>query len=409
MNTQHRLGQHYSEEEQLIVNYSNILKQNKNKIIIDPFVGEGHLLFFYLNLFSKEEQLNILLNKKIMGFDLFENNIIFIKNKIKELYCVDDILLDELFKVRDSLLDNYLPENSFVLTNPPYLAKNVCKQKYLDDFNKYFNVFKEYNDYFEIALNQYKNVDGIWIIPSNILSSNIMLNCRKKIINKITDIYIYEEQLFKDTDISVISFYLNNSLDLNKLTINFVNKKRILKKNFDINNFSICKEWDDISKIKNTNNISHGYLDSKIEKGIYKIIVLDVNYKEKEIEVSEEDYLKLNKNILILRTTDTGTENGEIGLYTINDIWKNKEAKGLITKISSRVYTQIFINLSIEEQMKLKKIFNKELSELRLKYNSIFLTNYKNSSHGKQRKRISFKESFALMNKILNEKFIKNN
>jgi hypothetical protein len=405
--TQHRLGQHYSKEEKLIINYTDILKENKNKIIVDPFVGEGHLLFFYLNLFTKEEQLFLLNNKMIRGYDLFESNIIFIKEKVKELYALEDNLINELFQVRDSLLDNYLPENSFILTNPPYLAKNVCKQKYPEDFNKYFlNLYKEKNDYFEIALNLYNNHNGIWIIPSNIISSDIMKKTRKNIINKLTDIFVYEEKIFEDTDISVVSFYLNTYIFLNKINITFVNNKRNLNKEFHIIDYNIVNEWEIIKKTKNKNNIKHGYINTKINKGDFKVVVLDESYKEKEISVSEEDYLKLNNNILIIRTTDTGTKNGEIGLYTIEEIWKNKNAKGLITKISSRVYTQLFINLSIEDQLLLKKIFNLKLNELREQYNSVFLTNFKNSSNGKQRKRISFKEVFSLINLILEEHFL---
>lgn len=394
---QYKLGQHYSSNEKLMIPYKETLKEKREYIIVDPFVGEGHLIFFYLNLFSKEEQINIIKNKMIRGYDIDSSNIAHLKIRIKENYEIEDSLLDEIFIVRDSLLDNSLPENSYILTNPPYLAKNVCKQKFPEDF-KYFEIFKEYNDYFEIAINQYFNYDGIWIVPANIISSENMKKTRKLLLNKMHNIFIYEEKVFDDTNISVISYEKGDFTS--KININF----NSVSYEYTPNNGELIDEWQNILTY-NDKSIKHGYIT--ISNGDNQILMIDENYKEKTICVNDDDYLKLTNNFLILRTVDTGSSNGEIGLYTIKELW-NSEAEGLITKISSRVYTQLFLNLNYEEQIKLKKLFNLKLKELRNKYNSIFLTNFKNSINGKQRKRIGFTEAFSLISYIIAEEFYQN-
>jgi len=401
---QHQLGQHYSKETLLVERYNNYLLEIKNKTIVDPFCGEGHLLEHYLNLFDKNIQIEMLKNKKIMGFDIDENNIIFLRKKFKKIYNLDDNLLEEIFIVNDSLIFvDKIPNNSFIFTNPPYLAKNICKKKFPEDFDKYFNEkYKILTDYFEISLELYGKYDGLWIVPSNVLSSDIMNKLRKKILLKMDKIVVYKKKTFDDTDISVATFLIDNKLSNNIKDIIFVSNKEEIKK-FEISkNSNLVKEWDDIKSIKNSLNIKQGFLDSKIVEGDKNITLLNTNYKEEEFNISNEQYEKLNKNILILRTTDTGGKEGKIGLYTIKELWGSDKAIGLITKISSRVYTQLFFdNLSIKEQLKLKDDFNNKLNKLRLNYDSIFLTNYKNVSNENQRKRMSFKETFSLINYII--------
>lgn len=407
-NKQHEYGQHYTKETILVEKYNDILLKNINKIIVDPFCGEGHLLEHYLNLFSFDEQLILLKNKKILGLDIDEKNIFLLRKKFKDKYEIEDDLLKELFVINDSLLNNlFIKENMYIFTNPPYLAKNICKKKYPKNFDKYFKTNNlDSTDFFEIRLKLYTEIDGIWIVPSNILSSDIMNNIRKKILNKMENIIIYKIKVFEDTDISITTFDIkNNLLNNNIKKIKFVSstKENILE--FKISeNFNLVDEWENIKKIKNTINLKQGYINENIIKGDNKVKLINENYKEEELFITKNDLNMLRKNILILRTTDTGGKNGQIGLYTIQELWKT-DAIGLITKISSRIYTQLFFeNLTIEEQLKLKNDFNLKLNDLRKKYDSIFLTNYKNVSNENQRKRITFKESYSLINYLLMNK-----
>lgn len=395
MEKQHQLGQHYSKEKELMIPYKNILLNTK-KDIVDPFCGEGHLIDFYLSLFSEIEQKDLFLNKKIYGFDIDEKNINFLINKYKNKYSLEENLLKELFILNDSLNNDISTENSFILTNPPYLAKNVCKQKFPQDFHKYFNN-PNLNDYFEIAINKYLNKEGIWIVPSNILSSDNMLSTRKKILLNIENIIVWKKKIFDDTDISVCSYYISSNKTNTK---NIIFKSNIDKTiSFNIFNGSLVEEWEKIKQTKNILKIKQGYIN--LSKGSEEVKLINENYKEQTFLISEEDKELLQNNILFLRTTDTGTDKGKIGIYTMEELWNTKEAIGLKTKISSRCYTQLFFtNLSIEEQLSLKVLFNDKLNELRNKYDSIFLTNFKNVSNQKQRKRISFKETFSLLNYI---------
>lgn len=400
---QHRLGQHYTSEIKLLLNYKEILLGKKDKIIIDPFCGEGHLLHFYLSLFSKTEQLSLLKNKRIMGFDISKRNIEYIKKQFKSKYNLSDKLLSEIFQVRDSLLETSIPKNSYILTNPPYLGKNICKRNYKKDFNKYFlNKYKLKNDYFEIALSEYSGCDGLWITPSNLFSSDIMKNIRKKIGKNLHNIIIYEKKTFQNTDISVATYTIENNNISDHKEITFISDKsiKIFKYKLDDSN-NFVKEWEEIKNYKNKRKIYQGYIDSKMSEGTEAVFLIDTKYNERKFNISKDEKDLLKKNILILRTTDTGSENGRIGLYTIEELFNTKKSIGLITKQSSRVYTQLFIDISIEKQLRLKEDFNMEINRLRTKYNSIFLTNFKNSSNGIQRKRISFKEAFSLINLIL--------
>lgn len=405
---QHKLGQHYSKESDLVNQYNTILKEKQNLTIVDPFCGEGHLIFHYLNLFDFDKQLEIIKNKKIIATDIYEYNVIYVKNKIKNIYNIEDSLLDEIVFVNDSFLSHdVFPIDTYILTNPPYLAKNIVKKKYPEDFDRYFlNTFSYCNDYFEISLELYSKYDGVWIVPSNIFSSELMRRARNSVFKRLDNIIIYKIKTFDSTGISVSTFNIDNSVNVKSKNVRFVSSKKTENLVFDIDsNGNIVKEWQNIINTQNTIGLKQGYIRSNIESGNSPIILLNEKYKPERLFVSNSEKQKLLNNILILRTTDTGGEDGKIGLYTINELWGDSNAVGLITKISSRVYVQLFFNnLSIEEQLLLKNSFNEKLNQLRKKYDSIFLTNYKNVSNDTQRKRISFKSSFSLINYILAEK-----
>jgi len=400
---QHRLGQHYSKEIELVAPYDDVLLTvAPNYKVVDPFCGEGHLLFYYLDLFSPAEQLRLVESKQVLFYDLYEKNIDYVKSELSHRYNLSSDLLSEICKVNDSLLNPPSDPNFFIITNPPYLAKNVCKKSYPEDFAKYFDSAKE-NDYFEIALKLYSAYPGVWIVPANLLSSDLMLSLRKKLINHLSTIFIYQKKTFESTDISVCTFYLNPKISENKKDINFINDKKSEVSFVISESGNLVEEWDIIKSIPNALNVSQGYQDAKIEQGENCVVLLDTEYKKKEFFISDSHLSLLKSNVLILRTTDTGTSGGELGLYTLEEIWGDdaKDALSLVTKVSSRIYTPIFIpEMSVEEQLSLAKKFNAKLSKLRKKYYSIFLTNYKNSSQGTQRKRISFKEAYSLINYI---------
>ena len=74
-------------------------------------------------------------------------------------------------------------------------------------------------------------------------------------------------------------------------------------------------------------------------------------------------------------------------------------------KLSARSYALLIIEpkLDIEEQKKLINKFNNYFNELRQKYNSLFLTNYR-ESNSIARKRISFQLVYNICNYLLSSK-----
>ena len=60
---QHKLGQHYSSNTDLLKSYKSDLQKN-NKIVYDPYVGKGHLIDYMLSIFTKDIAREKLLNPK---------------------------------------------------------------------------------------------------------------------------------------------------------------------------------------------------------------------------------------------------------------------------------------------------------------------------------------------------------
>ena len=104
-------------------NYEKILSDleipTDQKIIIEPFVGEGDLLNF-IKIFDKIETYDICQPKN----NFTTNNITFTK--------------------KDTLNNPPIYSNKFVITNPPYLARNKSEdKKYITNIRQmiYLNVF----------------------------------------------------------------------------------------------------------------------------------------------------------------------------------------------------------------------------------------------------------------------------
>ena len=167
------LGQFYT------TNFSHIL-QNLSipptvLHIIEPFAGKG---------------------------DLFS----FIPQTVKNLECYDIDPKNLCVIQRDTLLNppNYV--NTFVLTNPPYLARNKSKNKTI--FDKYGQ-----NDLYKCFLDELTRnvcIGGIVIIPLNFWCSirvnDVQLRKRFLDIYNVITLNIFEEQVFDDTSYSVCSF-----------------------------------------------------------------------------------------------------------------------------------------------------------------------------------------------------------
>lgn len=333
-----QLGQFYTTNYDYIL--SNMEIPINVKTIVEPFVGNGDLLKF-------------------------------IKNKSNynlEIYDIDPKITNTI--KRDTLTNPPDYTGKFILTNPPYLARNKSKIK--DLYEKY-----KCNDLYKcFIINIITDVcdGGIIIIPLNFLSSirKSDIELRKKFLEKYTIkiINIFEEQVFDDTSYAVCSIYFvkrHNEINTIKTYI-YPSKKEI----------NIC--------LTSENNYTIGG----------EIYNLEQNPKY-TVQRATKDTTKNITNILLKCIDDN--KDSQLGFMIVSDEDRyidNTE------KLSARSYATLVINMPItlEQQEKLVYKMNKYINEQREKYNSLFLTNYR-ESNSIARKRISFDLAFKICNHML--------
>ena len=340
------LGQFYTTNHEYILQGIKIPDNIKN--IIEPFTGNGDLITF---IESEQEKNKVKYNIECYDIDPKKNNIIK-KDTIKNP-------------------PNYT--NKYLITNPPYLARNKSKDKSL--FDKY-----GVNDLYKCVIKDILTnicLGGIFIIPLNFWSSIRIadIELRKLFLEKYNVILlnIFEEQVFDDTTYTICSFQFELKINKNKNKLNIIiypSKTNIKTELNDDNNFMIGGDIYNL-KINNT----------------YKITRLTKKNKSKS-----------NTNILVKCIDDN--INSQIGLSFVNndkDIYIDDTPKQ-----TARTYATLIIEPKIQKtkQKQLITKFNKFLEEHRKKYNSLFLTNYRESKDI-ARKRISFDLVYSITEYIL--------
>lgn len=335
MSKKQQLGQFYT------TNYDYILKnmyipENIDNII-EPFAG----------------------NCDLLGF---------IKDKEKyaiELYDIEPKQNSIIQK--DCLLHPPCYNNKFVLTNPPFLARNKSKNKKIYDKYKCNDLYK----CFIMNLIENTCIGGIIIVPLNFISSirKTDIELRKLFIETYTIhiINIFEEQVFDDTSYTICSIFFTKK-ELNDDTIVYIypSENSIEIQFTNENNYTIGGEIynlpfhsEYIIKRATKNNIQDGFMTNIMLKCID-----DINKK--------------------------------IGFYMVDD---NDRYIDNTENLSARSYATLIMNvqLSLEEQKKFVEKLNHYLQTQRIKYNSLFLTNYRENN----RKRISFELAFRICNYVL--------
>lgn len=340
MNKQ-KLGQFYT------TNYEYILTDMKIpenvETIIEPFVGNGDLLKFL----EKEYKL--------------------------ECYDIEPMNTSIDIEKRNTLLNPPSYRDKFILTNPPYLSRNKSDDKTLFDKYKVNDLYKCFIK--ELFIN--KPQGGIIIIPLNFLCSirkmDIELRkCFFKTFN-ISRINVFDEKVFDDTSYSVcsIQFSIKTENDKNNLIeVKFFPSKLLSTYSFNKdNNYTIGGE---IYNLKKNNN--------------YKITRLIQGMKQ-------------NTNILVKCIDDNIDKKICLRIVDDDEIYiddtKNK---------SARTYATLVIEpeISMKKQEILVDKFNKYLNEMRDKNNSLFLSTYRESKNGFNRKRISFELVYSIVSHLLN-------
>jgi len=334
-----QLGQFYTTNYEYIL--SNMAIPNGVKTIVEPFVGNGDLLNF-------------------------------ITDKIKynvEIYDIDPKLTETI--QRDTLIDPPDYTDKFILTNPPYLARNKNKNK--DLYEKY-----NCNDLYKcFIVNILTNIcqGGIIIIPLNFLSSirKTDIELRKKFLEiySIKTINIFEEQVFVDTSYAVCSLYFMkkqcNEINNINMYIYPSNKEMNISLNSE-NNYTIGGE------------------------------IYNLQQNSKFIVQRATKETKKNLTNILLKCIDDSIHN-QLGFKIVND---EDRFIDNTAKLSARSYATLVINksLTLEQQQELVDKMNDYIKEKRQKYNSLFLTNYR-ESNSIARKRISFDLAFRICNYML--------
>ena len=335
MTTKNELGQFYTTRYEYIL--SNMIIPDNVKTIVEPFVGKGDLL-------------NFIKDKDKYNFEIYDIDP-KIENTVK----------------RDTLSDPPDYSNKFILTNPPYLARNKSKKKDLYDYYDCNDLYKCF------ILNIISNIcdGGIIIVPLNFLSSirKSDIDLRRKFLEKYTIkiINIFEEQVFNDTTYAVCTIYFvknENEMGVIKTYI-YPSKKQI----------NIC--------LNSENNYTIG-------GEIY-------NLKQNSEYVIRRATRETTVNItnILLKCIDDSKEK-QLGFKIVSD---EDRFIDMTENLSARSYATIVINkpITLYQQRILVDKLNEYIKSQREKYNSLFLTNYRETD----RKRISFDLAFKICNHFL--------
>ena len=318
--------------------------------VIEPFAGKGDLIDWVKNKGY---------NGKIEAYDIEPKNEGIIK--------------------RDTLMNPPDYKDKWIITNPPFLARNKCEKK--DIFDLY-----DTNDLYKCFITSVKNQckGGIFIIPAGFFFSprDVDSRCRDAFMKnyKIIKIKYFEETVFDDTTTTVVAFSFEKS--------NTGPEAPVLS----VQNV----EWMMMpSKITKTFNMSSS-TDWIIGGDIYKLPVPE-NIKVRRCVEGQE--LKDNEQQLYitLAALDSGTKEGRINLsYKRDYIYPSKEC--------SRTYATFRITgkvLSENEQIELCKKFNLFLEKKREETWSLFLPQFRESKEY-ARKRIPFELAYRIFLHLLN-------
>lgn len=340
------LGQFFTTHHQYILN--NLYIPDNTKVIIEPFCGNGDLIDF-INLKYPQRKF------------IFE--------------CYDIDIRQKNIKKKDTLLHPPEYKDKFVITNPPYLARNKSKEKLI--FEKY-----DVNDLYKCFIKEIINNSpdgGILIIPLNFWCS-IRLNditLRKLFLEKFEIEYlnIFEEQVFDDTSYTICSFQFKKK----KITDNIIKCIHIFPSNKIIKNI----------KLYENNNFLIG--------GEIYHLPLENKYKITRLTSKNIDS-KQYTNLIVKCIDDNISKQISLSyVYNSNEIYIDNT-----NNLSCRTFATLIIepNISKNKQIELVEKFNNYIKRKREKYHSLFLTNYRESKDI-ARKRISFQLVYSIIQYIL--------
>lgn len=331
----------------MTTNYEYILQNMcipaDTKTVIEPFCGKGDLLKF-----------NGVSGKEVERYDI-------------------DPQSDDIVK-RDTLADPPSYSGKFVLTNPPYLARNKCKDKRLFDQYDCNDLYK----CFILSIIRDQPDGGILIIPLNFLSSirTADVDLRKKFLEQfaIVHVNVFEERVFDDTTYTICA-------------IQFAVRPQDARSKIPV---FIYPSGAEISVELNSSN---KYM---IGGEAYD---LPVNPKYEITRLTKLNRESVHTNILVKCIDDSSTKQICLEIVEPSRVYVDQT-----DKLSSRTYATLVITppIAMDKQQELVKQFGKYLRKQRAKYHSLFLTNYRESKDI-ARKRISFGLVYSICGYLLSQ------
>lgn len=347
-----QLGQFMTTNSQLILQGINIPSDFNGKYI-EPFAGKGDLVKY--------------LTDKQIDY-----------NQI-ECYDIDTTQFDSIQTVsiyyRDTLLNPIqFDKEMFIITNPPYLARNKSKDKEI------FDLYKQ-NDLYKCFIQQLIDsppFGGIIIIPLNFWCSirKMDIELRRKFLSifRVERLNIFESSVFDDTSYTTCS----------------------MKFLFDPSKIVEIPTWI-------YSNESSSYLTIELnDANAYSFGGELYALKDSNFTVSR--LTKLNETTeyrtgIIVKCIDGKMDKDRIRLEYSDDLSELDKYIDRTPKLSFRSFAVLAIEpkINVDRQQRLVKEFNEFLNEKRKIYHSLFLPNYRDY----YRKRISFELVYQIVSIIL--------
>jgi hypothetical protein len=275
---------------------------------------------------------------------------------------------------RDTLRDPPDYTDAWVITNPPYLARNKAASKELYDAYETNDLYK----CFVLSLCRTPCCGGIILIPAGFFfsSRDVDTTCRRMFMETYTlsAVKYFEESVFTDTTTTIVAIaFTRASEPAVEQTVAWT-----FMPSGDVQSFQMRAE--------------HGWI---IGGEIHSLPVDSSISFRRHVEgqpLREGE----QQTFMTLNALDSGTAGGRIKLtYAENVIYPAKE--------SSRTYATIRITgrtLSAEEQQDLCTRFNDYLEKMRAETRSLFLPQFRESKEY-ARKRIPFELAYRLLGFLL--------
>lgn len=265
------------------------------------------------------------------------------KNGATSIYGYDIDPKNEDTEQRDSLKNPATNYGKMVITNPPYLAANKSKGAYKEIFGKW-----KQSDLYKCFLASLARLDtdeAIVIIPSNFF-------CESN--SKARDV------LFSDYDITYAKYWREQVFDDATTGVCAIHLKRREGFNYGRQEFD-CLILPENKTVKMMLERQYGYIH-----GGHEVALLDKSY---QFEKAEDPATLPNTNIVV-GCLDNGKYKLGFHYSTGAAIITPK------TVITTFQVNSVGFLLTEEDQREVIAVANQNLSRLRAKYESMFLSNY---------------------------------